>query len=248
MENILRREEAVEFLRSLPDKSYDSVVTSPPYNIGVPYDGYVDNRVDYLSWTLAWVTEAVRVSRKGLMLNIGARASSQDLLFRVMGLLAENFKIQQTWIWVKSIYTGEKTIGHFKPINSDRYCNNLHEFVFLINEKGDTRLDKLAVGVPFEDKSNIARFAGNNGRDLRDRGSTWFIPYETRVQRLEHPATFPEKLVEMMLAVSNSRSVVDPFAGSGTTLIVAKRLGLPYAGADISETYVEMSRRRLEGI
>lgn len=245
---MIRCQDAAEFLRSLDDKSYDAVVTSPPYNIGVDYDSSTDSREDYVEWSLQWIREAVRVARKGLMLNIGAKVSSQNQLYRLLGAVASEFVIQQTWIWNKSIHVAGKTYGHFKPVNSDRYCNNTHELVLLINRDGRAVLDKLAVGVPFEDKSNIARFAGNGGRDLRDRGSTWFLPYETRVEKLPHPATFPEGLAEMMIRVVGARSVVDPFVGSGTTVAVARRLGLEYAAADLSPEYVRMTEKRLENI
>ncbi len=237
--------EALEFLLSLPDKSWDVVVTSPPYNIGVPYEGYLDKRSDYLDWSESWIREAIRVTKQGVMLNIGGKASDQNSLYRLLGRLAEHFVIQQTWVWVKSISVGGKTTGHFKPINSSRFCNNVHEFVVLVNSTGSAVLDKLSIGVPFEDKSNIARFSGNDGRDVRDRGSTWFLPYETRVERLSHPATYPVELAEWMIRISNSRRILDPFVGSGTTAVACKKLGLDFSGCDISETYVQQALKRL---
>ena len=73
----------------------------------------------------------------------------------------------------------------------------------------------------------------------------WFLPYETRVASLPHPASYPERLAEMMIQISGAKSIVDPFVGSGTTAIVAKRLNLPYAVCDISEEYIIYTRKRL---
>ena len=92
-----------------------------------------------------------------------------------------------------------KTFGHFKPINSPRFLNDCHEYVFHFTKSGRVELNRLALGVPYQDKSNIARWRHTQGDDLRCRGNTWFVPYET-IQRREkerpHPATFPVQLAE----------------------------------------------------
>ena len=97
---------------------------------------------------------------------------------------AAGYKLQNKIIWLKSVsidqkYIGKKnelrnnsnngtiSIGHFTPINSDRYLNNLYEYVFHFTKKEDVKLDKLAIGVTYQDKSNIGRYAE---QDKRDRG------------------------------------------------------------------------------
>jgi len=72
-----------------------------------------------------------------------------------------------------------KTFGHFKPINSKRFLNDCHEYIFHFTKIGHVELDRLALGVPYQDKSNIARWRHTRGSDRRCRGNTWFIPYET---------------------------------------------------------------------
>ena len=92
-------------------------------------------------------------------------------------------------------------VGHYKPINSDRFVNDCHEFIFHFTPAGRTRLDRRAVGVPYQDRSNIARWA-TAGNGLRCRGNTWFIPYETiqsRDRDRPHPASFPPKVPEQCL-------------------------------------------------
>ena len=69
--------------------------------------------------------------------------------------------------------------GHFKPINSRRFLNDCHEYVFHLTPTGPTPIDRLALGVPYADKSNIARWCHTRGRDRRCRGNTWFVPYKT---------------------------------------------------------------------
>jgi len=80
-------------------------------------------------------------------------------------------------IWVKNI-NSDFSIGHFKPIRSKRYLNDLQEYIFHFIKKGKVKLDKLAIGVSFQDKLNIKRWKSNK-EDKRDRGNVWFIPYDT---------------------------------------------------------------------
>src|SRR5207249_113040 len=104
----------------------------------------------------------------------------------------------------------------YKPINSDRYLNDAHEFVFHLTPAGETPIERLAIGVPYQDKSNIARWAHTRARDLRCRGNVWYVPYETIQERAKdrpHPATFPVKLAEMALKLHGVRPgarVLDP--------------------------------------
>lgn len=237
--------DAIEWLRKQDDDSVDAVVTSPPYNIGADYIGSTDKRSDYAEWTAQWVKEAVRVSRNGLMLNIGSKVSSRGALYRALSAITNVAAIQNEIIWVKSITIGEVTYGHFKPVNSARYTNNTHELILHV-VKRTVDIDKLAIGVPFTDKSNISRFSGNGGNDLRCRGSVWFVPYPTRTEKLPHPATFPVTLAEMMIKFIAASSVLDPFAGSGSTAVACANLGVGFSGCDISEFYVKLANERIE--
>jgi hypothetical protein len=103
-----------------------------------------------------------------------------------------------------------RTFGHFKPINSPRFLNDCHEYVFHFTKSGRVELDRLALGVPYQDKSNIARWSHTRGRDLRCRGNTWFVPYETiqsREKERPHPATFPVQLAEWCINLHGASRV-----------------------------------------
>ncbi len=109
------------------------------------------------------------------------------------------FVLQNTIHWIKSIAIDDRTFGHFKPISSKRFLNDCHEYIFHFTKTGRVEIDRLALGVPYQDKSNIARWSHTRGRDKRCRGNTWFIPYETiqsREKERPHPATFPVQLAE----------------------------------------------------
>ena len=86
---------------------------------------------------------------------------------------------------------------------------------------------------------------------MRCRGNTWYIPYDTitnrKQHRGDHPATYPVALVEQCIRFSGSTGIVlDPFMGSGTTAVAAKRLGLDYIGYDIDPNYIMFAEDRIK--
>jgi len=147
---------------------------------------------------------------------------------------------------------GIKTFGHFKPINSPRFLNDCHEYVFHFTKSGRVELDRLALGVPYQDKSNIARWSHTRGSDLRCRGNTWFVPYETiqsREKERPHPATFPVQLAEWCInlhGASRVHTMLDPFLGIGNSAVAAHRCGVKrFIGFEIDETYLAEAKRRI---
>ena len=142
--------------------------------------------------------------------------------------------------------------GHFKPISSPRYLNDCHEYVFHLTPEGKTPIDRLALGVPYADKSNIARWGHTRGKDRRCRGNTWFVPYETiqrRAKERPHPATFPVQLAEWCIklhGITRIETMLDPFLGIGNSAVAAKRCGVNhFIGFEIDEEYLSEAKRRL---
>jgi site-specific DNA-methyltransferase (adenine-specific) len=149
--------------------------------------------------------------------------------------------------------TGIRSYGHFKPISSKRFLNDCHEYIFHFTKSGRVEIDRLAIGVPYQDKSNISRWRHTHGNDLRCRGNTWFVPYETiqnRAKERPHPASFPVQLAEwcnMLHGASRVRTMLDPFLGIGNSAVAAQRCGVKkIIGFEIDETYLAEVKRRLE--
>ena len=150
--------------------------------------------------------------------------------------------------------TGTRSFGHFKPINSARFLNDCHEYVFHFTTSGRVELNRLALGVPYQDKSNVARWSHTQGKDLRCRGNTWFVPYETiqsREKERPHPATFPVQLAEWCIKLhgaSRVRAMLDPFLGIGNSAVAAQRCGVKkFLGFEIDEAYLVEAKRRIAG-
>jgi site-specific DNA-methyltransferase (adenine-specific) len=242
-------------LRSLPADSIDVAVTSPPYNIGVAYQTYDDRRPrhEYLAWLAEIGVEIRRVLRPdgSFFLNVGGPSSDPWITFEVATAFRASFVLQNHFLWVKSIAIGDDSVGHFKPINSKRYVNNNHESVFHFTRTGGVELDRLAVGVPFKDKSNIARWG--HEQDRRCGGNVWFIPYKTvrsKAQKFDHPAGFPIALPERCIRLHGrpEATVLDPFLGAGTTLVAAQNLGCRGIGIEIDPQYAQSALDRLQAI
>ncbi|WP_193213211.1 DNA-methyltransferase [Luteolibacter marinus] len=258
----LHHGDCLQVLPTLPDGSVDLVVTSPPYNLGINYRSFDDTagRAEFLAWCVDWATELKRVLADdgSFFLNVGAAPSNPLFPHQVLLALTDGlFVLQNTFHWVKSITVetrkGEQiSAGHFKPINSKRFVNDCHEYVFHLTKTGDVPLDRRAAGVPYQDKSNIARWGHTGGEDKRCRGNTWFIPYDTiqsRDKERPHPATFPVALVEQCIRLHGKgpeTRMLDPFLGIGTSAVAAKQAGVAtFTGIEMDDHYLSVARERM---
>jgi site-specific DNA-methyltransferase (adenine-specific) len=260
-------EDAVEGLaRRIPSRGADVVVTSPPYNLGVPYRSYADDRprAEYLAWfeTVRDVVERVLADDGSFFLNLGGPPKDPWLPWDVARDVGRSFVLQNVVHWVKSIAIDrvsagrsaglerDLALGHYKPLVSDRYLHGAHEYVFHFTRRGDVPLDRLAIGVPYQDKTNVGRWKRPAG-DVRCRGNTWFLPYSTiraRARDRPHPATFPPELPEWCLrlhGVERIRCAVDPFVGIGASAVAAARLGVGFVGFDLDEEYLRIAAGRV---
>ena len=224
-------------LREIASGSIDVCVTSPPYNIGMAYSTHHDRmpRPAYLTWLAEIGEEIGRVLRKdgAFFLNVGSTNVDPWLASEVASAFRHRFTLQNNIIWVKSVSIGRDTVGHFKPISSKRFLNNNFESVFHFTKAGDTPIDRLGIGVPFKDKSNIARWG--HARDVR------------KAQKFDHPAGFPVELATRCILMHGKSPgcVLDPFLGAGTTLVAAQRLGLAGLGFEIDPAYAATAAARI---
>jgi site-specific DNA-methyltransferase (adenine-specific) len=281
----LRWQDCITGMSRFATASVDLVMTSPPYNLGITYRKYSDrqDRRSYLRWCREWAGQVRRVLKAdgSFFLNIGAAPSNPMLPHEIVMTLRKFFVLQNTIHWIKSIAidehcshrpvagqvcpplkmghrpvaTAARSLGHFKPINSPRFLNDCHEYVFHFTNSGRVELNRLALGVPYQDKSNIARWSHTAGKDLRCRGNTWFIPYETiqsREKERPHPATFPVQLAEWCIKLHGPAgagrvtSMLDPFLGIGNSAIAAQSCGVKkFIGFEIDDAYLAEAKRRI---
>jgi site-specific DNA-methyltransferase (adenine-specific) len=251
--------DCVEVLSALEPASVSAIVTSPPYNLGIRYRSYDDTvpRADYLEWTAGWIAAARRAlaDEGSLFLNVGAKPTDPWTAMDVAQRARQHLHLQNTIHWIKSIAIDRDSagaavdldrdiaVGHYKPINSDRFVNDCHEFIFHFTPTGRTALERRAIGVPYQDASNISRWQ-SGGDNRRCRGNAWFIPYETiqnRDKDRPHPATFPPRVPEYCFRLHGLGRItvaMDPFLGLGSTAIAAAHLGLDFIGIELDPHYL----------
>jgi site-specific DNA-methyltransferase (adenine-specific) len=172
--NIIHLQDCVQGMLALPEKSVDIVATSPPYNLGIAYGTYQDNkpRQEYLAW-LDTVFAAVKHCLKDdghFWLNMGYSNVDPWVGMDVGNVARNHFVLQNNFTWVKSITINDVTTGHFKPINSERFANPTWEHLFHFTKTGNVVCDKLAVGVPYMWDCNIDNSARIKGRMAKKYG------------------------------------------------------------------------------
>ncbi|MGH9219611.1 MAG: DNA-methyltransferase, partial [Vicinamibacterales bacterium] len=215
-------------------------------------------RAEYLRWTAEWIQAAKQVLAPGgsLFLNVGAKPKDPWTALDVAQAVRPHLELQNIIHWVKSIaiekalagtrsgLTDDLAVGHYKPINSGRFLNDCHEFVFHFSPGGATPLERTAIGVKYQDQSNVTRWQGA-GSGLRCRGNTWFLPYDTiqsRDDERPHPATFPWRLPAYCLKLHGVKRIglaVDPFLGLGSSAVACAKLGIDFAGIELDEHYLK---------
>ncbi len=234
--NQIYNQDCIEGLEQLDSESCSLVISSPPYKNKDGFSYSLMNEV---------FEQLYRVQKNNSLffLNFGHLKEEKMRPFNVCGCaLGVGYKLNDTIIWVKT---------QFSPIQGKKRLNNLTEFIFLLYKGKMPDLDRLSIGVPYEDLTNAKRY--NNGVNLRCQGNMWKFGYET-IQRKEqklHSDLFPLELPTRCIKLSNisQRSLVlDPFAGSATTCLAAQNLGMNYIGFEINKYYWEIGRKRLNQI
>jgi site-specific DNA-methyltransferase (adenine-specific) len=261
--------DAVHILTTLKPGSLGAIVTSPPYNLGIRYRTYDDGRprAEYLRWTEEWILAAKQslAPEGSLFLNVGAKPKDPWTALDVAQAVRPHLELQNIIHWVKSIaiekslagarsgLQDDLAVGHYKPINSGRFVNDCHEFVFHFSPSGRTPLDRTAIGVKYQDQSNVTRWQ-RAGSGLRCRGNTWFLPYDTiqsRDDERPHPATFPWRLPAYCLKLHGLKRIgtaADPFLGLGSSAVACARLGVNFIGIELDEHYLKEAVARTQEV
>lgn len=250
--------DCVQMLAKVPAGSVDLIFADPPFNIGYEYDKYHDARskAEYLNWTESWLAAARRtLSDTGSMfVAIGDEfAAEHKVRMDALGLTLRN--------WIVWHYT----FG----VNCARKFSRSHAHIlYYVADPKRCTFNADAVRVPSARQTEYADRRANATGKVPD--DTWFLrPQETtdhfapdsdtwavpRVcgtfhERTGHPCQMPEAVLERIVRVASNAGdkVLDPFAGSGTTLAVAKRLRRRYMGFELSAAYAGGVRQRLKAV
>ncbi len=245
---VLFRGDCLDFLREIPEESITLIVTSPPYNLGKPYEKRLALDI-YLEQQRRVIEESVRVlkSEGSLCWQVGNYVEDGEIVpldvllypvFKSLGL-----KLRNRIVW---------TFGH--GLHARRRFSGRYEVVLWFTKSDEYIFNLDAVRVP-QKYPGKRHFKGPKKGELsghplgKNPGDVWEIPNvkANHVEKTAHPAQFPVELVErLVLALSRPGDwVLDPFLGSGTTVIAALMHGRRGAGAEIVPEYLSITRERL---
>jgi adenine-specific DNA-methyltransferase len=237
----LYHEDAVEALTRVPEDALALTVTSPPYNIGKEYEEPLPLD-DYVAWSARWIAGVHRATAPdgAFWLNLGyvsmpGRAKAVPLPYLLWDRIA--FYLVQEIVW--NYGAGVAARASFSPRNEKFlwYVKNAEEYIFNLDDVRDPD-----VKYPNQKKNGKLKCnpLGKNPTDV------WTFPKVTSganrssVERTSHPAQFPEAVIERIVKACSDPGdiVLDPFMGSGTTGVVARRLDRYSIGFETNEGYL----------
>lgn len=250
--------DCIEGMRKMEAGSVDLVFADPPFNIGYKYDIYDDRKLseEYLSWSRRWVAEAARVLKPSgaFWLAIGDEfvAELKVMIHREIGLSMRS--------WVVWYYTfGVNCVNKFNRSHA--------HLLYFVKDPKDFTFNVDAIRVPSarqliygDRRANPAGRLPDDTWILRPQeipdgfaadGDTWHVPRVCgtfKERKGWHGCQMPEQVLGRIIrACSNPGEVVlDPFAGSGTTLAVARKLDRIARGFELSEDYARQAQARLD--
>lgn len=241
--------DCLELLKSIPDESVKLVVTSPPYNIGKEYEKQLKLET-YLEQQTAVIQESVRCLswngsicwQVGNYVNNGAIVPLDTVLYPIFTGLGLKMRNRIIWHFGHGLHCNRRFSGRYEVIiwytKSDKYT---------------FKLDPVRVPQKYPKKKH---FKGPNAGKFscnplgKNPGDLWVIPNvkSNHVEKTEHPCQFPVELIErLVLSMTNKNDwVLDPFLGTGTSIIAAIRHKRRGVGAETVKKYIDIARQRIE--
>ena len=230
----------------IPDGAVDLIVADPPYGLGKDYGNDSDKPVDaaaYLDWMTRWVDAVLpKLTPNGSLYIFLTWRNSPEIFV----MLKQRMTMINEIIWDRRV----PSMG-----GSTRRFSSVHDTVGFFANAKNYYFDLDAIRVPYDAVTKKARsrsiFVGAKwlevGYNPKDVWSVSRLHREHR-ERADHPTQKPLEIVERMVKASCPPGgvVFDPFMGSGTTAVAARRCGRDHVGFELNPDYCEMIARRLE--
>jgi site-specific DNA-methyltransferase (adenine-specific) len=247
--------DCLEHLPALPAHSVDLAFADPPFNIGYEYDKYDDrlSREAYLGWTDKWLKAVKRLLKPtgSFYVAIGDEyAAELKVRLDALGLVMRNWIIWHYTFGVCCRRKFNRSHAHiFYYVADARHFTFNTDGVRVPSARQTTYADRRANPTgKMPDDTWVLR-PQEEDRCFGPETDTWYVPRVcgTFKERTGHPCQMPEAVLERIIRVSSNQGdlVLDPFAGSGTTLATARKLGRHYLGIELSEEYAAGIRQRL---
>lgn len=236
---------AIDFL---PDEFVDLLFIDPPYNLNRKFNKVKFNSLneeEYELWVDSWLSKLVRLLKPNASVYICCDWKSSSSIYFIA---KKYFKIQNRITWEREKGRGAKE--NWKNCTEDIwFCTMKDGFVFNLE---DVKLKRKVLAPYKHDDGKPKDWKNEDEGNFRitSPSNIWTdisIPFWSMPENTDHPTQKPEKLLaKIILASSNKGGLVfDPFAGSGTTQVTAKKLGRQYLGIEMDEYYCCLTEKRL---
>lgn len=252
LEEVLNKticQDALKALDFLPDKSIDLLIADPPYNLTKIFGKNTFKEMDfeaYKLWLDKWLSKTVRLLKNNASVYI---CSDWKTSIAIPEIAGKYFILQNRISWERE--KGRGALNNWK---------NCLEDIWFFTKSKDYKFNLDAVKVqrpviaPYRDESGKPKDWVDDGEQryrLTSPSNVWTdisIPFWSMPENTPHPTQKPEKLIaKLILASSDAGDVVlDPFLGSGTTSVTAKKLGRNYIGIEREKEYAAIAEKRLE--
>lgn len=238
------RQDCTEAVPLLPDRCVDLLVLDPPYNLdkrfgarafrSMPTDAYAD-------WMQQWLQPMLRLLKPTASVYVCADWRSSSAVQSVLG---QHLQVKNRITWERE--KGRGALANWKNCAEDIWFATVSDDYVFHTDAVKLRRRVLA---PYRDANGAPKDWQDGYRDTCP-SNLWTdltVPFWSMPENTDHPTQKPEKLLaKLILASSNPGDVVfDPFLGSGTTAVVAKKLGRRFVGIEIDEEYACLAKKRL---
>lgn len=227
----------------MADESIDMIITSPPYNVGKDYGEHDDGMapVVYDAWMVSLSFQFSRILKDGGRLAMNVAGCNRDPYIPLQSLWTQKLSafglnMRGEIIWQKGDINISSTAWGSWQSPSNPILRDTHEYI-LVFSKGNMKLQH----------DGEATIEGSEF--LKWTHSTWNIK-PASAKRIGHPAPFPLELPTrlMQLYTYKGDTILDPFCGSGSTLVAARQQERNYIGIDSNKEYIKISNSRLSQV
>ncbi|MCS6820784.1 MAG: DNA methyltransferase [Microscillaceae bacterium] len=240
--------DTLQVLPFLPSSFVDLAIIDPPYNLDKNFNGWQFSKIsdqEYENYLESWIPQIIRLLKPNASLYVCGDWKNSHLIYKV---LSKYFKIRNRITWQRE--KGRGALKNWKNCTEDIWFATVsNEYYFDV----EAVKMKRKVIAPYKENGKPKDWQETEEGNFRLTYPSNFwdditIPYWSMPENTEHPTQKPEKLIaKLILASSPINGVVfDPFLGSGTTSVVAKKLNRLYCGIEINKEYCLWAEKRLQ--
>lgn len=249
LENQIIHQDCLKAMKFIPDGIVDLIVVDPPYNLTKTFGQTMfkeSSLKEYKKWLESWLKECARILKETGTIYI---CSDWKTSIAIPEIASKFFVLQNRITWERE--KGRGALNNWKNCIEDIwFFTKSKEYTFNLDA---VKMQKTVIA-PYKDENGNPKDWIDDGKNkyrLTFPSNIWTdisIPFWSMPENTAHPTQKPEKLIAKLILASSSESelVFDPFLGSGTTSVVAKKLGRKFLGIEREKEYVALSFRRLE--